>query len=356
MLRARMPVRPPNTRSAQHSSPFGLSATRLCLFAAGVLFLLYNMSAYSALLTTTNTPRVLTLPSQSRLAAQRRQTRLAATETPVSASSTVSDSAPSESKSTLPDGAPSEAEATILAVAAPVRAASGGYVRFPSAAPTPSMVAMQARLLQKRSTATGLLGGRSCVPGNFREDAVQRDHGMRVRSRPLNLIVPSTEAAFSRCPERLATLCAALPAVAIERQLIVVVASGADLSELSAFATAASSASVADQVLVVALDDAVVDAAKQLAVGAVWRPASDGVEARSGLQAKYHYGAEVLSAGGGIVLADLGVRLRTDPLSMVHGDADVEAPGPSGGQMMVAMDFVMGWSQMCETYQSTHMT
>ena len=89
--------------------------------------------------------------------------------------------------------------------------------------------------------------------------------------------------------------------------------------------------------------------AKALSVGGVWRPGSDSHSSTT--QAKYLYAAAVVGTGTSVFVADLRTRLKADPFGYVYGDADVEAPGSSGGQMMVAMDYVMGWSQMCETYQ-----
>ena len=103
------------------------------------------------------------------------------------------------------------------------------------------------------------------------------------------------------------------------------------------------------QVLVVALDDGIVERARALSVGGVWRPGSDAHT--SATQAKYLYAAAVVGTGTHVFVADLRTRLKADPFGYVYGDADIEAPGMSGGQMVVAMDHVMGWSQMCETYQ-----
>ena len=88
------------------------------------------------------------------------------------------------------------------------------------------------------------------------------------------------------------------------------------------------------QVLVVALDDGIVERARALSVGGVWRPGSDAHT--SATQAKYLYAAAVVGTGTHVFVADLRTRLKADPFGYVYGDADIEAPGMSGGQMMVA--------------------
>lgn len=103
------------------------------------------------------------------------------------------------------------------------------------------------------------------------------------------------------------------------------------------------------QVLVVTLDDAATEAARLLPVGAVWRP--DDLKSATLPHAKYHYAAALARTGTDAFVADVGVRLKSDPFNLIYGDADVEAPGLGGGLMTVAMDPVMGWSTMCETYQ-----
>jgi len=317
-----------------------------CFLLTAVVFLLYNLRAFPALINTTRSPRTLTLYSQSRVSGQLGATahvRAAIAAVPLQAVAPADDEA-----QRMATRAPKELIGEHSAQAAPpsdLRSARGGRMLFPSSRPSAKALAKRLEAV-RTATSHSFSFRKSCAAGDYRESAVGLDHGMRVPSRPLNRIVQSDAAwPAAGCAPKI--LCDGLARVALQRQLILVVATTHDLAELTQLVESASSASVADQILVIALDERAAQGAVALPIGAVWQPDSLELGPRS---AKYHYAAVVVGTGASVLVVDVGVRFQADPFGNLYGDADLEVPGQGNGNMMVAMDFEMGWSQMCETY------
>ena len=126
-------------------------------------------------------------------------------------------------------------------------------------------------------------------------------------------------------------------------RLILVLAGQADASHLREFVSSADTARVADQILVVALDEQIVATAQALPVGAVLSPATLGPllrELPSGsslhrLPLKYLLASRLVALGVGLLVADVGTRFNHDPFPYVWGDSDLEVPGSHNGMMKV---------------------
>ena len=223
---------------------------------AGIFFLLYNLSAFPALVSTAKKQRVLKLPSQAK-AQQAGRVRSAIANVPISGDASVADEAVASTAGDIPAAgdtisALAAAKADDAAQMAPQDAPStGGRFFLPTSRSPLDEAGIAARLSVKRppAVAGGFSFGRSsCVPGDFRENARRADHGMTVRTRPLNEIASQAPASWPPPGCQPAALCAALPSIAIRRQLILVVAGRDDTSDLAQFATSAKAASVADNV------------------------------------------------------------------------------------------------------------
>ena len=317
---------------------------RVCSILAVVL-LLYNMRTFPALLASASTRRVL-IPQRS-LAQQ----PTAADEQALSA---LTDAAfPEDEVSAGPFGgllpeSTRDMRSTIrthdtTADPPPVTdtpainlPASSAAVDVAGVAPTDSAPLAPVTRRTKSPTAS------SCSPP-------ESTRGVRTSPRPLNWIVPP-RGTWPPADCQPHGLCVALASIAAEH-VVLVLADSSDSARLEVFLSHASKAGVANRVLVAALDADAAAAATAANSGAVWRPlpADRGSGSRTAM--KHRLAAAVVGTGTSVLAAELGVVLKTDPFVHMGGDADVEVSGSDGGSMRVAMDFVMGWSQMCETYQ-----
>jgi len=152
--------------------------------------------------------------------------------------------------------------------------------------------------------------------------------------------------------------------------VLLVVVSRDDARALSAFVQRARAAGAGAHLLVAALDSEAAAAARALSPPpAVWEVSAVLSPGLPPPARKWELSALLVSRGVSVFYSAVEVSLSADPFAALFHDADLEVAGDargggglgsffdSGGVggdrggMRVAMDSIMGWSQMCESYQ-----
>ena len=150
--------------------------------------------------------------------------------------------------------------------------------------------------------------------------------------------------------------------------LLLLLVSEGDDEALASFLSSASAVGVGSRVLVAALDAEIAAAARRLSPPpAVWEAAAALQPGMAPPARKWSLAAILLAHGVSVFYSSIHSHLRANPFEALYHDADIEAAssGDSAGMgswlrgassserggQRVAMDSIMGWSQMCESYQ-----